>query len=403
MSPFDAEATRRLVECDARAQALLRTLATEYSYRGRTLHLYRAGLQEGKVRFGLFGRDLLITARLLGDPAFTKDVLCFVADTLGHNADPRSGEEPGRGIHEFDHVEMRGYLTRYNAIDVTPLFLSAAAAYVKKTGDEAPIEELETELRLAIGFLESHVVDGLYVEDPAYAGATGYALRATYWKDSRLPGRVDPAYPVTYTLVQAQAIAALRASAALVDLGLEPSVKANDLTALTEHALAALRERLWDVDLDVPVIAIDRDGRIAGVSSDMLHMLAYLERGDLDDEKLGAIRRAAEQLATPYGYRTYAPNQIDYDPHNYHLGAIWPFEQALIVIGAVRHGQNDMADVAARALDMLDEEGFPELVYWEEGGVLEGARSVPEQGCDLQLWTLAVPRALLQRADANEN
>ncbi|MFC2107845.1 hypothetical protein ACFLS5_00100 [Candidatus Bipolaricaulota bacterium] len=389
------ETVRRLRQLDAQAKTAMRRLETEYAYKDDVLHLYHAGLRRDQVRFGLFGRDLLITARLLNEPNFARDVLLFVADTLGVKEDPITGEEPGRGIHEFEHVEMRDCVTRYNAIDVTPLFLVTAHEYLIATNDTSLAQEIADQLSLAVQFMQRHLVDGLFVEDPAFAGASQYALRATYWKDSCLPGRVDPVYPVTCALVQAQAVAAFRAAAALVQIVLGIGASSEELASLAVHARDALFQRLWDSVLDVPLIAQDQQGRIAGISSDMLHMLAYLEPGDISKRHLLAIEQAAQQLATQCGYRTYAHGQTDYDPHAYHLGAIWPFEQAVIALGAMRHNLYHVRDITNRMIDVLEAEGFPELVYWSGDSPIESALAVPGQGCDLQLWTLAVPSALL--------
>jgi len=373
----------------------MRHLETDYAYHDNVLHLYHAGLRQDRVRFGLFGRDLLITARLLGKTEFTRDVLLFIADTLGEKQDPTTGEEPGRGIHEFSHVEMRGSVTRYNAIDVTPLFLVVAHEYLLATNDTEFVKGLAGPVALAIRFMEAHLVNGLLVEDPTYSGASGYALHATYWKDSQLPQRGDPAYPVTYTLVQAQAVAAFRAASALVQVTPRIQASSRDLSSLALLVRDALFQQLWDPVLDVPLIAKDQQGGIAGISSDMLHMLAYLEPGDIGKRHLLAIEQASQQLITPYGYRTYAYGQMGYNPHAYHLGAIWPFEQAMIAIGAVRHGLDHVRKIVNRVIDVLEAEGFPELVYWRDGSPIESALAIPGQGCDLQLWTLAVPSALL--------
>lgn len=56
----------RLRQLELQAKTALHLLETDYAYHDDVLHLYHAGLRQDRVRFGLFGRDLLITARLLG-------------------------------------------------------------------------------------------------------------------------------------------------------------------------------------------------------------------------------------------------------------------------------------------------------------------------------------------------
>jgi|GEM_PF-522634 len=366
------------------------------------LTLYRAGLREGQDWFGLFGRDLLITALLLGEREFARDALRFVSATLGSRFDPRTGEEPGRGLHEFDDVEMRGLSTRYNASEVSLLFLVVAAKHLGEAEDDGLVREISGGLARAADYLLRHCEDGLFREDPAACGATRYALRATYWKDSRLPGREDPHYPVTYTLVQAQAVAACRAAGRLAERLPGFPRSRGEWGDLATAAVDRLVSDLWEPTLAYPVIAVDRRGPIRGVSSDALHMLLYLGPEDLDRERLAAIARGADGLVTPFGYRTYAERQEDYDPHAYHLGAIWPFEQAIIARGAAKHGLPNVQDVAFRIVGALERLGFHELFYWDGEGDPEGGTAVEGQGCDLQLWSLAVPTALLSLVERSE-
>ena len=349
------------------------------------------------MRFGLFGRDLLLAALMLREPSLLKDVLIFVCKTLGKRYDPHTGEEPGRGLHEYARVEIRGLLTHYNACDVSPLLLIAAGEYPSLTGDRTLLSNHEQELAAALRYVLSRVRDGLYWEDPSGCGAERYALRATYWKDSHLPGREDPHYPVAYTLVQAQAVAALRSAASLAAQGFSLGESAETLQAHARGLVEALWEKLWDGERDFPAIALDALGQIGGIASDGLHLLAYLTPEDVPLEKLGAIEAGARALETPYGYRTYAPGQPDYDPNAYHWGSIWPFEQYFIARGALLHKRERLLAVALRVLPALEALGFVEAFAWdgEEGqgqgqGQEQGLRAL---GCDLQLWTAVLPEA----------
>ncbi len=366
-------------------------LQTSVALEGETLRLYHAGLQGDRVRFGLFGRDLLLTALMLRDASFLRDALVFVCKTLGKRPDPRTGEEPGRGLHEYTPVEIRGRLTRYNACDVSPLLLVAAGEYPDLAGDRDLLHAHADELAAALRYVLAHVEDGLYREDPARCGAERYALRATYWKDSHLPGREDPHYPVAYALVQAQTVAALRAAAALVSQGVSLGESAESLRARAHEGVEALWAELWDDGRNFPAIALDARGTIGGIASDGLHLLAYLAPGDVPPERLRAIEEGARALETPYGYRTYAPGQPGYDPRSYHWGSIWPFEQFFIARGALRHKRERLMEVALRVLPVLRRLGFVEAFAWEEGeGQDERLRAL---GCDLQLWTAALPEA----------
>lgn len=377
----------------AESQQQMTKLQMTITINDTTLKLYNAGMKDGKIRFGLFARDLLTTALMLQDADFLKETIKFALLTLGKSYDPLTGEEPGRAIHEFTEVEQRGLKTRYNAAETSQLLLIASAEYLKISEDVPFLKGQEEGLKAAVSYVLSHIRAGLFWEDPHICGASRYALRATYWKDSHLPSRVDPDYPVAYTLVQAQTVAALRSTAELaevVTVGFRP-VRLEDLAKMMVESLFT---RLWDDSLDYPLIAEDQKGPILGISSDGLHMLAYLRKEDISQAKLEKIYRAAQALETPYGYRTYAPEQPDYSPDSYHLGSIWPFEQFFIARGALIHGQEGLLKVALRAVKALEELGFPELFYWDERGGLEGPGEVPGEGCDLQLWSAAWPQGM---------
>lgn len=364
-------------------------LRTTIAITGVTLQLYNAGMKDGKIKFGLFARDLLTTALMLQDEGFLREAIRFVLLSLGKRANPLTGEEPGRALHEFDDVEIRGLKTRYNAAETSQLLLIASAEYLKISGDMTLLKEQGEGLKATLNYILSHIRGGLFWEDPHRCGASRYALMATYWKDSGLPGRLDPDYPVAYTLVQAQTVAALRATAELageLSLGFSPT-RLKDLAGMMVEGLFT---ELWDEELGYPLIAKDRKGGISGISSDGLHLLAYLRPEDLPPEKLQGICAASELLETPYGFRTYAPGQPDYSTNAYHLGAIWPFEQFFIAKGALIHGQAGLLKVALRVIKALERLGFPELFYWNERGGLVGS----SEGCDLQLWSVAWPQAV---------
>lgn len=394
MSPDSGRLRARLQTLLPKSREGLATLEVRLDLAGRPLRLYQAGKQEKSVRFGLFGRDLLTVAWMLHDPEVTEPVIRFVCGTLGSRTDPQTGEEPGRGIHEFDVVKQRGLLTRYNASEVSLLLLAVTAAHHRHTGGTSLLRTLEKPLLAAGDYLHAHLADGLFTEDPGRCGASRYALRATYWKDSQLPGRVDPRYPVVYGLVQAQAVAGLRGLAHLLR-SLGRPAKADASLRAADLAAKRLFTTLWDEVHGVPLIARDGDGPIAGTSSDALHLLAYLEPDDVPAKRRTAIATAAESLETPYGYRTYAESQPDYSPIAYHLGGIWPFEQVFIAQGARSHGLQRAASVSRRTVAALEQLGFVELCYWTPEDDLSGPGIIPGEGCDLQLWSVAVPPALL--------
>ncbi len=362
-------------------------LRTQVDVSGGTFSLFDAGSRNGRPWFGVFPRDLLTVCLMLKEPALMREAIAFSMATIGRKRDPQTGEEPGRVLHEWNRVERDGYLSHYNAVETSHLLILTAEQYLQLSrSDHSVLRDWADGLRQAGEYLLRHIDAGLFWEDPRHCRATRYMAYATYWKDSHLPGRRNLTYPVAFTLVQAQTVAALRALITLEStFGL--GFRVDQLGRLVSEMVRAIWKQLWDLQTGFPLIALDKDVRISGISSDALHMLAYLEKEDVPRTKLEAIVKKARQLETPYGYRTYAPGQPEYAPDSYHLGSIWPYEQFFIAKGALLHGLGEILDHSLGIIDGLEIHGFPELLVWDGETLTVG-------GCDLQLWSAAYPQAI---------
>lgn len=364
---------------------VIEELREKHRIDGQDLTLYNAGLQDGETRFGLFARDLFLSAFMLDDSGFLRDVVKFACLTQGEKRDPQTGEEPGKVIHEFEHVTLRGRKTRYNASDTTQFTLIGLGKLLDN-GNRQFVTECAGSIRGALTYLFNHIEEGIFWEDPSFCGADRYALRSTYWKDDRLPGREHPHYPVAYSLVQAQTVAALREGAKLAGV-IDCGCGRNKMLDAADKIVNSFLSTLWSKENDFPAIAKDDQGLISGISSDGIHALAYLEPKDLPNGKLESIMENAESLLTPYGFRTYGANQPDYSPNSYHLGSVWPFEQYFIARAGSKFNRSWLINAAGKNLEALDEYGFYELFGWEEG-------ELRPLGCDLQLWSACLPAGL---------
>lgn len=374
-----------LQKTEQAGRKIIQELKARDTINGQNLTLYKAGIKEGETRFGFFSRDLFLSAFILGDVNLLRNVTQFACLTQGGKRDPRSGEEPGKIIHEYNKATLRGKETRYNASDATQLLLLGFNMILEEKSDRLLLKHQNC-INMALSYIYDHIDEGLFWEDPSFSQAERYALRSTYWKDDKLPTREHPSYPVAYTLVQVQTAAALRAAAEILEVIDSPYEK----EVLLEDAKKLIRttfKELWDEKNDYPAIAKDERGLISGVSTDGLHALAYLRPGDIPVEKLKAILSGAEKLLTPYGFRTYAPDQPEYSPTSYHLGSVWPFEQFFIAKGGSRLDEDWLIKVGSRVLKALDEQGFYELFGWDED-------TLTPLGCDKQLWSACLPTGL---------
>lgn len=328
------------------------------------LVLYKAGAPRFSSNFA---RDGITSAILFNDPIMLRDQLLYCAEHQGKEKNPKTGEEPGKIFHEMPEADINGLSTKYNACDTTALFLIGHAVY-----KELIHEQLEN-IKKAIGYIETHLEDGLFQEDPKFSDASKFALKNTYWKDSTLHGRRDgkPDYPIAYTLAHAQNLCGIRCAAEFL--------KSKELYKLADSMVGGLYD-LFNEN-GVPFIAVDQGGPIEGISSDMLHLLFYLKRGDLDKDQLDHMVELAGAIETSLGYRTLDPVLKCDRP--YHSETVWPFEQAIIHAAAHKHRLNRLAEVASRVRRAL---GTSHEMISLRGGVPK------KSGCKKQLWTLAAKK-----------
>lgn len=353
--------------------------------------LYHAGLP-GFPR--LFPRDLFFSAFLFRDAEFLRDVISFAASQQGSRKDPFTGEEPGKVIHEVPGItftiDSRKYSTAYNASDTTPAFLIGLSHYLRMTGDKGFVLGQKGAAQKSLDYVLSHLDrDAVFWEDPARVGAERFALRSTYWKDAmNVPGREGGLlrHPVAYALLQAIVAASLRAASELGGLlGFDSAM----LEERASRAASSLWTTFWDDEKKYLAMARDQVGLIPGLSSDCLHALYYLRPEDVPREKLEQIIESSKLLETPYGYRTLVAGEEGFSPESYHLGSIWPFEQAFIAEAGRIHGRPELSRVAEGVMDALaggKPGGYPETLRWEAG---MAQPEITGKSCHTQLWTIA--------------
>ena len=351
------------------------------------LVLYNAGYP----RYAhFFTRDSIISAILLRDAVMLRDTLSFCIEKQGKTEDSYSGEEVGKIIHEYPGVTIRGLSTSYNACDSTAMFLVGCSLYRDWTGDEEFIESNLGAIKSAVNYIKKHIHNGAFIENPENSFAKRFALKVTYWKDSELFGRRngEPVYPVIYTLAHVQNICALRAGAKLLN--------DSSLSVIAHGMVLYLNKKLLDFKNSF-LIVLDKDGGISVPSSDFLHMLSYLNQGDLSEQSLNKIADLSSGLETSVGFRTLGKEESQFMTDHYHSKTVWPFEQAFINNGAKKfrlwaeesgfhylvEKLSHIEEVSARTNAMLSDTSIPELF------IIDSLDEVRNGGNKKQLWTLA--------------
>jgi glycogen debranching enzyme/CRP-like cAMP-binding protein len=357
----------------------------------------------------LFGRDSLITGfeMLAWNPELAAGILRLLARYQGSRRDDWRDEEPGKILHELRTGELARtnrvpHTPYYGTIDATPLFVMLAASYYDWTGDLALIREIEPSLEAALRWcLESGDIDGdSYVE---YARRSPKGLANQGWKDSGdgivfADGRL-PIAPIALVEVQGYVYAAYRAMARL-RRALDP----DDATGDREFVMRAarLKERFnqdfWMPDSRFYALGLDGNKRqIDALSSNPGHALWA---GIVDEPRapLVAERLLSEGLFSGWGIRTLSDSSVTYNPLGYHLGTIWPHDNALIVAGLRRYGQDEAANRVFTA--MFESAQFfpyfrlPELF----SGIPRSDYSVPiayPVACSPQAWAAAALPCML--------
>lgn len=356
----------------------------------------------------LFGRDTLLTGweSLITGTDLALDVLESLARYQGRTADERTGEQPGRILHElrtggtgvFGLPPGRPY---YRTVDASPLFVMLLGEAHRWGADPARVTALLPAARAALAWCTEHGdLDGDgFVE---YAGdPEGLANQG--WKDSgdamvHADGRLA-APPIALAEVQAYLVAAHRALATLEDRLGDPA-RAPALRTAADRLQAAFQEAFWIPDHDLLAMALDGDKRPLAVSSSNPGHCLWAEALDPEVGSRVAARLARPDLRAAWGLRTLASSEAAYNPLGYHLGSIWPHDAAIGAAGLMRYGHVEAArQVTGGLLAAAEHFGWrlPELF----GGldVDEVPYPVPYPvACSPQAWSAAAPLLLLRTA-----
>ena len=320
----------------------------------------------------LFGRDTIITAIevLSLRPDLARQCLHVLAETQSQSLDPTRVQEPGKILHETRMSELNSinelpYETYYGSVDSTPLFLILVAEYYNWTGDIETLSQLKPNILAALAWIRTAVAchghsPYLCYDTDAYTG-----LRNQGWKDSDdaivhedgslLSGSVALAE------VQAYVFAAYsRLQSLLFRLGEEEL--ANHLVVEARRLQAAFSRDFWDSTRDRVALARDGEGRSSFVSSSNAGQALW--GGILDETQAQSVRAALFEpdMFSGWGIRTLSSSSQSYFPLGYHLGSVWPHDNALIAAGLKRYGfDSEVTEVFTGLFDAAQQFPSPRL------------------------------------------
>ncbi|SDJ36543.1 glycogen debranching N-terminal domain-containing protein [Nonomuraea jiangxiensis] len=360
----------------------------------------------------LFGRDSIWAARMLLPlgTALAGGTLRVLARRQGERLDPRSGEAPGKIMHELRrHAIVLGEDGRrvpaayYGTIDATPLWISLLHDAWRWGLPEHEVEPLLPHLEAALGWLADHADpdrDG-FLE---YVDTSGHGLANQGWKDSGDSIRfhdgslAEP--PIALAEVQGYAHQAALHGAALLDAFGRPG--ADRWREYAATLAGRFRAAFWvdGAHGPFPALALDRDKRpVDALTSNIGHLLGT---GLLTPEESAQVAGllGGPGLAEGFGLRTMSALDAGFSPLSYHCGSIWPHDTAIVLAGLAREGFDAQAATLAEGL-LAAAESFdyrlPEL-YGGDARHRVGRPVAYPAACRPQAWSAAAALTIVHAA-----
>lgn len=354
----------------------------------------------------LFGRDSLIAASqtLMLNPDIARETLTVLAEFQGKVDDDWRDEQPGKILHELRCGEMARcqevpHTPYYGTVDATPLWLMLYAEYYSWTADRDTLEKLWSNALAAMDWIDRNLQETGYLR---YAVRSQRGLVNQGWKDSGdcivdREGKVAKP-PIALCEVQAYVYSAKVRLAEIAKMK-----KRLDLADRWQDEARDLKMRFnrdfWVEDQGFCALALDGEGnKVDSISSNPGHCLAL---GILNHEKAYSV---AERLRAPdmfngWGIRTLSSLSPAYNPMGYHIGSVWPHDNALIAKGIRSLGLIDQSlELFQGLIDMTLAQPYqrpPELFCgYERDGDNDPVRY--PVACSPQAWATGSIFQLLQ-------
>lgn len=304
----------------------------------------------------LFGRDAITAgwqATLLDRGDSLDETLTRLGRLQGRQPDPWRDEQPGRILQQVRGGPVarlgRTPFDRYYGDFSSPLMFVIGLAHLYAWTGERPV--LARHWDVARRIMDWARTDG----DPDQDGFLEYHTRSPQgakhqgWRDSGEGVLYEDGRPVA-TPIGTCELQGYWYSAQQLMAVLSWVMGARDETRDFWRSAADLKRRFnrdwWVEDDQALALALDRDKRLIHAPSS--NMGQCLATGIVSREHMPALvgRLFAPDLFSGWGIRTLSTAHHSYNPIGYHLGSVWPVQNATIVFGLRRFGFN------ARALDL---------------------------------------------------
>jgi glycogen debranching enzyme len=238
----------------------------------------------------------------------------------------RRGEASNVGIVPFGRY--------FGSVDATPLWIVLLGEYQRTTGDIALVRELAPCLDAALRWIDTYGDrdgDG-FVE---YQARSAGGLANQGWKDSGdaivdADGSLaEP--PIALVEVQAYVYAAKKGAARLFGALGDPT-RQRELEAEAEALRVRFERAFWMPAEGSYCLALDGKKRQLTVSASNAGHALFAGIACPDYATRTVARLMSEDLFSGWGIRTLSNREVRYNPVGYHLGTVWPHDNALIAL-----------------------------------------------------------------------
>lgn len=300
----------------------------------------------------LFGRDSLITGlqTLAFNPEIAAETLRLLAKYQGVKVDDFRDEQPGKILHELRigelaHLKEIPHTPYYGTVDATPLFLILINNHANWTGDLSLFQELRSNIDAALEWIARYGdanQDG-YLD---YQSRSNRGLINQGWKDSdesivNADGSlVVP--PVSLVEVQGYVYMAKIGLGDLFERAGE-SEMAMRLRDEAQRIRSQFNQDFWLDDLNFYALALQSGGKPAAVISSNPGQALWTGIVTEEKAKPTVERLMAKDMFNGWGIRTLSSDNCCYNPEGYHVGTVWPHDNALIAAGFRRYGFDEQA------------------------------------------------------------
>jgi glycogen debranching enzyme len=324
----------------------------------------------------LFGRDTLTAAwqAAAANPLMLRGTLETIAAWLGKRYDDRYDEQPGRVIHQhqLSPLSLLGrnpFLHYYGDYAGPGMFLVGLAWYFWQTGDRDFVRSLRGPALRCLAWMDR---DGDRDGDGFYEYATKAGKQGTKnqgWKDSNEAVLTAEGQnvedPIAVVEIQGYYYAA-KQQMGLVFMALGEVALGARLLAEAADLKHRFNRAFWMPEEQYYALALGPDkAQVRSISSNAGQALAC---GIVDNDKARAVadRLMAPDMFSGWGIRTLSSEHPAYNPFTYHLGSVWPSENASIALGLRRYGFSEhtqrLAEGLFAATGLFDADRLPEVI-----------------------------------------